>query len=51
MEALQKQELARMVDIHRIATEKSDKLVEEQRIEIAQLKAQRQDDLKARDLD
>ena len=48
METRQKQELERLAESHRIATKKSDKLVEEQRIEIEQLKAQRQEDLEYR---
>jgi hypothetical protein len=48
METRQKQKLEWLAESHRIATEKSDKLVEEQRIEIEQLKAQRQEDLEYR---
>ena len=51
MEALQKQELAKLAEIHRVATAKSDKIVEEQRLEIAQLKAQRAEDLETRNRD
>jgi hypothetical protein len=48
METVQKQELERLAESHRRATEQSAKLVEEQRLEIAQLKAQRQEDLESR---
>lgn len=48
LEIVQKQELERLAESHRVATEKSAKLVEEQRQEIAQLKAQRQEDIASR---
>jgi hypothetical protein len=46
IESRQKQELEDMVEAHRIATEKADKLADEQRQEIALLKAQREEDLR-----
>jgi chromosome segregation ATPase len=48
LEAHQRQELEKMAEIHRLATEASAKIVEEQREEIATLKAQRQEDLATR---
>jgi hypothetical protein len=46
MESRQKQELEDMAEAHRIATEKAEKLAEEQRQEIVLLKAQREDDIR-----
>ena len=46
IESRQKQELEDMVEAHRIATEKAEKLADEQRQEIALLKAQREEDLR-----
>ena len=48
LENVQKQELERLAESHRIETDKSNKLVEAQRLEIEQLKAQRQADLQER---
>jgi hypothetical protein len=48
METRQKQELEKLAEVHRLATEKSNKLVEAQRLEIEELKAQRQADLETR---
>ncbi len=46
MESRQKQELEDMAEAHRIATEKAEKLAEEQRQEIVLLKAQREEDIR-----
>ena len=48
LEVIQKQELERLAESHRIATEQSNRIVEAQRLEIEQLKAQRQADLNDR---
>jgi hypothetical protein len=48
LESIQKLELERLVECHRLATEQANRIVEAQRLEIEQLKAQRQADITER---
>lgn len=48
LEHIQKLELERLAESHRLATEQSNRIVEAQRLEIEQLKAQRQADITER---